>query len=153
MTQPVERTQGTHFTLGQFGAMPDWKRFQFQHPVFPVPVRGKHFLQEPLGLTGMEISLNVLPPGRGMPFLHKHRSNEEVYVFLRGKGQFQIDGQVLEVHEGSVVRVAPEGSRAWRNHGTEELVYLVIQAKAATLTEGTTTDGVEVPGPVVWPGE
>lgn len=30
-----------------------------------------------------------------MPFYHTHRLNEEIYLFLKGVGEFQIDGKVL----------------------------------------------------------
>ena len=113
-------------------------------------VPGKLFLKEPLQLTGMEVSLGVLPPGRGLPFLHAHRENEEVYIFVKGQGQMVIDGEVMEVREGTVVRVATSGARAWRNHGQEDLHYIVIQARTGTLHQGTTTDGLPVEGTVHW---
>jgi mannose-6-phosphate isomerase-like protein (cupin superfamily) len=147
----MERLDGTHFSLLQTGTTQDWKQTRFQHPAFDRAVPGKFFLQEPLHLTGLEISLNVLPPGRGVPFFHKHQSNEELYLFLQGRGQFMVDGQVLEVRPGTAIRVAPDGLRTWRNQGTEDLVYLVIQAKAGSLNGGTITDGVALPDPVVWP--
>ena len=35
-------------------------------------------LHELLGLTGAEISVNDLPAGAGVPFVHSHKHNEEV---------------------------------------------------------------------------
>jgi hypothetical protein len=58
---------------------------------------------------------------------------------------------VHDVREGTVIRVAPEGVRAWRNHSTEDLFYICIQAKAGSVEGGTTSDGQGAPGPVVWP--
>jgi len=149
---PLERLEGPNFSLVQLGEIKDLRQYRFQHPALPAAVPGKVFLQELLGLTGMEISFGVMPAGRSMPFHHRHRQNEEVYLFLRGRGQFQIDGQVHEVREGTAIRVSPEGVRSWRNHSTEDLFYVVIQAKAGSIEGGTTTDGVGLPGPVNWPG-
>jgi hypothetical protein len=61
---------------------------------------GKFFLGKPLGLTGCEVSLNRLPAGKGMSFVHAHKRNEEVYIVLRGKGIFYIDGEEFPIEEG-----------------------------------------------------
>jgi len=53
---------------------------------------GKYLLGSELGLTGCEVSLNRLPAGKGMPFVHTHKKNEEVYIVLRGSGVFYVDG-------------------------------------------------------------
>ena len=152
MSQP-ERLDGPNFSLVHLGETRELRQYQFKHPARPVATPGKVFLQELLGLTGTEISFSILPAGKSMPFHHKHRNNEEVYLFLRGQGQFQIDGEVHDVREGTAIRVSPEGVRTWRNNSTEDLFYVCIQAKAGSIEGGTTTDGVGVPGPVVWPDQ
>ena len=43
-------------------------------------------LHDLLGLTGAEISVNVLPAGACVPFVHAHKHNEEIYCVLEGKG-------------------------------------------------------------------
>jgi len=146
-----ERVDGPNFSLVQLGETKGLRHYQFKHPARPVATPGKVFLQELLGLTGTEISFSILPPGKSMPFHHKHRHNEEVYLFLRGRGQFQIDGQVHDVREGTAIRVSPGGSRTWRNNSTEDLFFVCIQAKAGSIDGGTISDGQGVPGPVVWP--
>jgi uncharacterized cupin superfamily protein len=57
-------------------------------------------LKDNMGLTGTEISVNRLPAGQSVPFVHAHKKNEEVYLFIRGKGSFWINGEVIEVGEG-----------------------------------------------------
>ncbi|MBQ1510376.1 MAG: cupin domain-containing protein, partial [Selenomonadaceae bacterium] len=44
-------------------------------------------LHDQLGLTGAEISINNLPAGAGVPFVHYHKKNEEIYFVISGKGQ------------------------------------------------------------------
>jgi mannose-6-phosphate isomerase-like protein (cupin superfamily) len=146
-----ERVEGSNFCLVQLGETGDLRQYRFKHPRLPVPTSGKVFLQELLRLTGMEISFGLMSPGKSMPFHHRHRNNEEVYLFLRGQGQFQIDGQVQDVREGTAIRVSPDGVRSWRNNSTEDLFYVCIQARAGSIDGGTTSDGVGVPGPVQWP--
>ena len=146
---PLDLRQGAHYSVAQAGEWQHLRQHIFNHPLIG-KVPGKLFLKEILGLTGMEVSLGVIPAGHGTPFLHAHRQNEELYIFVKGRGQFIVDGDVLEVREGTVLRVAPPGVRAWRNTSTEDLYYIVVQAKAGTLANGTISDGHEVPGAPRW---
>ena len=72
------------------------------------------------------------------------------FSFLSGNGEFQVDGQVFPVSEGSVVRVAPKGKRSVRNNGTIPLIMLCIQYKAATFAQEDTTDGTILNETVRW---
>ncbi|WP_248929594.1 cupin domain-containing protein [Paenibacillus hamazuiensis] len=114
------------------------------------PIPGKYFLKDRLGLTGMEVSLNQLPEGGSIPFYHTHRENEELYLFIGGHGQFQVDGQIFDVKEGTTVRVSPEGERTLRNNGTGDLFFIVIQVQAGSLRQWVGTDGVILDKPVTW---
>jgi mannose-6-phosphate isomerase-like protein (cupin superfamily) len=148
-----EKKVGRNYSLVRLGGVGELAGYRVRHPLVPVPVAGKVFLKEPLGLTAMEISFGVLPAGVAVPFVHKHRVNEEVYLFVRGRGQIQIDGDVLDVEEGTAVRIAPEGERTWRNTSSEDLFYIVIQARENSLTAWTLSDGVAVPGKPEWPAQ
>ena len=44
-------------------------------------------LHDKLGLTGAEISVNSMPAGASVPFVHAHKQNEEIYGILSGKGK------------------------------------------------------------------
>lgn len=103
---------------------------------------GKTFVKEALETTGVEISFGSLGVGESVPFFHHHKENEEVYIVLSGNGEFTIDGEKIPVESGSVVRVAPDGSRCIHNVGTVPLIYICIQAKAGSLGAYTETDGV-----------
>ena len=48
-------------------------------------------LHDKLSLTGAEISVNNLPAGAGVPFVHSHKKNEEIYIILSGQGKAVID--------------------------------------------------------------
>ena len=56
---------------------------------------GRVELHETLSLTGAEISINNLPAGASVPFVHSHKSNEEIYGILAGKGKVVIDGEEI----------------------------------------------------------
>src|SRR6476619_4823361 len=97
--------RGSNFTCFHAGPMEGWTQFRLAPPDVPLPAKGKLFLRSLLGSEGLEMSLNVLPPGKGVPFLHRHRQNDEVYVVIGGRGQFLVDGACIDVAEGSVLRV------------------------------------------------
>lgn len=105
---------------------------------------GKYFIGKELGLTGCEVSLNRLPAGKGMPFVHAHQKNEELYIVLGGSGTFFADGDEFPIQEGSLVRAAPKCERAFKA-GSEDLYFICIQAEAGTLTQATLEDGIRLP--------
>ena len=84
------------------------------------------------------------------PFLHTHKTHEELYFFLSGEGEFQVDGKIFPIGEGSVVRVAPAGRRSVRNTGREALVMLCVQYKGGTFTAEDAADGVILNEPICW---
>lgn len=96
---------------------------------------GKVFLKDALGLTSCEISVNAVPQGFKLPFNHKHKQNEEIYIFLKGEGTITIDNEVIDVKEGSCVKVEPQVSRTLANTGNSELQFICIQAKANSLEQ------------------
>src|ERR1700722_9028776 len=108
-TQSVNKKTGKNFAAVNVGKFENLDDYEFQHPRIGKPKPGKLFLKELLGLTGMQISLNKLGPGKSVPFYHSHKQNEELYIFTKGSGQMQIDGEVVDVSEGSIVKIATEG--------------------------------------------
>ena len=143
--------RGSHFVCFHAGPKEGWAQFRLDPPDVPLPVRGKLFLQNLLGSAGLEVSLNVVPPGKGMPFLHRHEQNDEVYLVVGGRGQFLVDGECIDVAEGSVVRISPGGARAWRNNSEVPLYFLCIQYRADSVIQGGTRDGAGVEGKLAWP--
>lgn len=146
MTLKVE--SGRHYSVADLGA---WTALGQYHVEQPMPFQGKVFLSELLGLTGMEVSVNRLAAGDNIPFTHRHREHEELYVFVKGQGQFQVDGTIIGIREGTVIRVSPQGERTWRNHSTQDLYYIVVQAKAGSLAHTTFHDGELASKTVSWP--
>jgi mannose-6-phosphate isomerase-like protein (cupin superfamily) len=149
MKQIQQIAEGTHFSAlstGSFSQLNDYVL-----PVAPgMEIQGKVFMGQTLQTTGAEISFQSFAPGKETGFLHTHQTHEELYIFVSGKGEFQVDGQVFPVGEGSVVRVAPEGKRSVRNNGTEPLIMICVQYKAQTFTAQDAADGQLLQEPVKW---
>lgn len=145
---------GQNFAVTDLGLFSELYQFTFEAPAAAIKLEGKVFLKQLLNLTSAEISFNNLPPGKSVPFYHKHRLNEEIYIFIRGKGEFQVDGFVFGVSEGSVVRVDPEGERCMRNiSDAEELCFIVVQSRVDSYVDHTIEDGFGVEKRVSWVGK
>ncbi len=115
-----------------------------------IKIPGKVFGGQAVGATGGEFSFQVFAPGQETGFLHTHKNHEELYFFLSGKGEFQVDGHVFPVEEGSVVRVAPAGRRSVRNNGDQPLVMLCVQYRSGAFTADDAADGNILSEPVKW---
>ncbi|WP_325895337.1 cupin domain-containing protein [Grimontia sp. NTOU-MAR1] len=144
-------SKGTNYDAISTGGIDAIDTFTFRHEALPVDVEGKVFVSEALGMSGGILSLNSLAPHTSMPFHHVHIEHEEIYIFMGGQGEFMVDDNRFEVTTGSVVRVAPEGVRCWRNTSNSPLYYAVLQVKAGSETvKNTIEDGRGVNRPVAW---
>lgn len=138
-----------NFTAVNFGKMSELSDYVLElGPDVKIP--GKMFGGQSVGATGGEFSFQMFQPGTETGFLHTHKNHEELYFFLAGKGEFQVDGEVFPIEEGSVVRVAPDGRRSVRNNGTEPLVMLCVQYRGATFSADDAADGVILQNSVEW---
>ena len=99
-------------------------------------------LHDRLSLTGAEISINDLPAGAGVPFVHSHKQNEEIYAVLSGKGKAVIDGETLELKEGDWIRVAPAAKRQFSAAEDTGISFICIQVRENSLEGYTQTDAV-----------
>lgn len=139
----------TSFSIYEAGSTSDWKHFQFE--TLNGLTLSKSFLKNQLDLTAMEVSLNSLPPGASMPFTHRHQINEELYVFLTGSGEFQIEKEIFLIKPGTCIRCDREVHRAWRCTGNEPLTFIVIQAPAGGYgAKATIEDGIKGDLPLAW---
>lgn len=136
-------------TAANFGKMANLNEYVLElGPNVKIP--GKVFGGQAVGATGSEFSFQSFAPGTETGFLHTHKCHEELYFFLSGNGEFQVDGKVFAVGEGSVVRVAPDGKRSVRNNGSEPLVMLCVQYRGNTFTADDSADDVILNDKVEW---
>jgi mannose-6-phosphate isomerase-like protein (cupin superfamily) len=139
----METSTTKAYQISQFGPWSEMGRYQTG------ALPGKVFAREALGLTGCEVSLHRMPTGTGMPFLHAHRQNEEVYIVVSGEGTFHLDGQESAVSEGDMLRVSPSVARGFRA-GTQDLCLICIQAKEGSLEQATREDGFLLEAKASW---
>lgn len=99
-------------------------------------------LHDTLGLTGAEVSVNFMPAGAGVPFVHAHKQNEEIYIILEGKGHMEIDGKKVDLEANDFLRVSPKAKRQLFAAADSSIKYLCIQVKSNSLEEYTASDAV-----------
>ena len=68
----------------------------------------KHLDSRDLG-----VSMFTYAPNLRSPMAHSHREQEEAYVVVAGSGNVLLDGEVHELRQWDVLRVAPEVVRAF----------------------------------------
>lgn len=99
-------------------------------------------LHDQLSLTGAEVSINNLPAGAGVPFVHSHKNNEEIYFVVSGKGKAVIDGETVELCAGDWLRIAPAGKRQFFAAEDCAISFICIQVKENSLGAYTMADAV-----------
>ena len=80
-----------------------------------------------LELENSGLTYQRVPSGYRFPYGHTHKTQEEIYVVVRGSGRMKVDDEIVDLVEWDAVRVPP-GS--WRGYeaGQDGLEILVIGA-------------------------
>jgi len=99
-----------------------------------------HFASRGLELDKLGVSLQRLAPNFRVPFGHRHREQEELYVVVSGSGRVKLDDEIVEVRQWDAIRVSSQTMRAFEA-GPDGLELFAIGAPAAGLR-----DAEEVPG-------
>lgn len=99
-------------------------------------------LHDKLSLTGAEVSINNLPAGASVPFIHSHKNNEEIYFIVSGKGKVVIDGETVELEAGDWIRISPAGKRQFFADKDSAISFVCIQVKENSLEGYTKDDGI-----------
>lgn len=103
---------------------------------------GRVELHEALDLTGAEVSINKLPAGTSVPFVHAHKENEEIYGVLEGAGSATIDGEDIELAAGDWLCISPAAHRRFRAAADSGIIYVCIQVKQGSLDTFTADDAI-----------
>ena len=85
-------------------------------------------IRKELGVNAFGVNALVFPPGYDGP-AHFHDLQDELYFVHRGTATFQVDGDEHVVEEGGLVHVESTTPRQVCNHGSVDLVLLVVGGK------------------------
>jgi mannose-6-phosphate isomerase-like protein (cupin superfamily) len=98
------------------------------------------FPREALEAEQFALSYQRLAPGFRVPFGHRHKEQEEVYVIVGGAGRVKLDEEIVDVKQWDVVRVASETMRAFEA-GPDGLEYIAFGAPKTGLGDADMTPG------------
>jgi quercetin dioxygenase-like cupin family protein len=101
------------------------------------------FARKHLDSRDLGVSLFRYAASLRSPMAHSHREQEEAYVVVAGSGRVLLDGEVHELRQWDVLRVAPEVVRAFEA-GPEGLDIIAVGGPKPA-------DGDGVMGAAEWP--
>jgi len=89
------------------------------------------------------LSLFTLEPGFRIPFGHKHETQEEVYVVVRGSARVKVGDEIVELAQWDAIRLDKDTMRAVEA-GPDGIEYLAFGAgddpSEVEMTQGWWTD-------------
>jgi mannose-6-phosphate isomerase-like protein (cupin superfamily) len=106
--------------------MVNLKEVEDQAPRFGfAPELEARFATTPLALENSGISYQRLAPNFRIPFGHKHKLQEELYVLVSGSARVKIDDEIVELGPWDAVRVEHDSMRTFEAgpEGAEILAY------------------------------
>ena len=124
--------------------MPDWTKTSFadlEDRSPPDVAMQWRFARDALHSRELGVSRFTYEPGGRMPWAHRHREQEEIYVVVGGAGRGSLDGEVVELGPWDVLRVAPGVVRSFEA-GPEGMDVICIGSRRP---EGN--DGERFPDP------
>ncbi len=75
-------------------------------PKFGMPAEmHARFARSEIAGETLGLSLFSLEPNFRIPFGHKHESQEEVYVVVRGSGRIKVGDEIVELAEWDAIRI------------------------------------------------
>lgn len=85
------------------------------------------FARRALESTQVGISYQRLQPSTRLPFAHRHKSQEEIYVVLSGGGRAKVGDDVVDLRQWDALRVDKETLRSFES-GPDGMELLAIGA-------------------------
>ena len=68
----------------------------------------------------------IVPPGSTVGY-HRHGENEEMYIFLEGRGTMTIEGEQVPVKKGDMILNPAHGAHGLVNDSDTDIDVLILQ--------------------------
>jgi mannose-6-phosphate isomerase-like protein (cupin superfamily) len=85
------------------------------------------FARKALDAKNVGISYQRLQPNTRIPFAHRHKTQEEIYVVLSGSGRAKLEDEIVELRAWDALRVDKETTRGFES-GPDGMELLAIGA-------------------------
>src|SRR2546423_15466206 len=90
------------------------KEVEDQAPNFGLsPQLEARMARVPLEAEYTGVSYHRIDPNFRVPFGHKHKTQEEVYIVIRGSLRANLEGEVVELKEWDAIRVSKDTMRGF----------------------------------------
>jgi mannose-6-phosphate isomerase-like protein (cupin superfamily) len=97
-------------------------------PEFDMPAEMQaRFARRAIDGETLGMSLFTLEPGFRIPFGHKHVTQEEVYVVVRGSARVKVEDEIVELAEWDAIRF-PKDTMRQMEAGPDGVDYLAFGA-------------------------
>jgi mannose-6-phosphate isomerase-like protein (cupin superfamily) len=96
--------------------------------------------KDPLECQHAGISLVRLGPGYRVPFGHSHKTQEEIYVLVKGGARIKIEDDIVDMKPMTAVRVDPGAMRGFEA-GSEGADLIAIGAPKTGPGDGDVVPG------------
>jgi mannose-6-phosphate isomerase-like protein (cupin superfamily) len=117
------------------------KEVEDQAPKFGLsPNLEMRMARVPLELEHSGVSYQRIAPNFRLPFGHKHKTQEELYIVLSGSLRAKIEDEVIELKAWDAVRVHKDTMRSFEG-GPEGAEMLAIGAPSTGPGDGDTVQG------------
>jgi len=93
-----------------------------------------------LGLENSGLTYLRVAPSFRLPFGHKHRNQEEIYVLLNGNARMKIEDEVRDLKPWDAVRVHKDTMRCIEA-GDDGAEFIVVGAPSTGPGDGDTVQG------------
>jgi mannose-6-phosphate isomerase-like protein (cupin superfamily) len=89
------------------------------------PALEARFVSSKLDLEHSGLSYQRLGPYYRIPFGHRHKEQEEIYIVVSGSGRMKLDDEVVELRQWDAIRVAADTIRNFEagGEGAELLAF------------------------------
>ncbi len=120
----------------------DLKQVENQGPKFGLDENDiqLRMARNPLGCESCGISYLRLGAGWRVPFGHKHKQQEEIYVLVNGSARMKVEDDVIELQPFHAVRVPPDTMRGYEG-GPDGAELIVIGAPSTGPGDGDVVPG------------
>jgi uncharacterized cupin superfamily protein len=88
-----------------------------------------------IGLAGLGISYNEVPPGKTSCPFHNHHVEDELFFIIEGNGEYRFGRERYAIRKGDTLGApagGPETAHQIINTGSTPLIYLGISTNAKT---------------------
>ena len=104
------------------------------------------FARKHLDSNHLGVSYFRYTPNHRNPMGHRHREQEEAYVVVGGSGRMRLYGEIVDLKQWDVIRVAPQTVRAIEG-GPEGIEVIAIGSDRPEGGDGERAEDFWVDGP------